>query len=117
MEVNMANREKEEERLRPKYQVQRIINTGPEEVCERVGSIMMSTDPDDINSPFVLMPRKDPAAFSALILYAALCEHQLGNEVRYWLRRIAEAEPKYGTQGIRNIRAMKNLEIARSFNS
>ena len=93
--------------VRPKYQVQRLKNTGPEEVCELVGKPMLATDPEDIDSPFVLMPRKDPAAYEAVRIYAMMCEPQLGNEIRTWLRKVIESEPVYGTQGKRNRAAMR----------
>lgn len=84
-------------RLRPKYMVTRMDDSGI-----MSGPSMPSTDPEDINSPFVLMPRKDPAAFEAMRAYMSLCEPQLANEIRAWLRKIAAAEPVYGTQGKRN---------------
>ena len=89
-------------RLRPKYRVIREDEEG-----RTIGKIMKSTDPDDVDSPFVLMPRKDPAAYDAMRIYAQLCEPQLANEIRAWLRNIAQAEPVYGTQGIRNRTAIR----------
>lgn len=90
------------EKLRPKYIVQRIGDDG-----EVIGPVMRSTDPHDIDSPFVLMPRKDPAAYYALLNYAQVCETDLGNEIHAWLRRVVEAPAEYGTQGGRNRVAMK----------
>ena len=99
----------EDRKLRPKYQVYRI----DEESKSITRSVaMLSTDPADIDSPFVLMPRKDPAAFFALRTYANCCEPRLGNEIRTWLRKIADAYPLYGTQGIRNHRAMRMALLA-----
>ena len=89
--------------LRPKYQVQRISESG-----ELVGTIhYLSTDPEDVNSPFTLMPRKDPAAFAAMVTYARTCEPQLAKEIMTWLRKIVEAPVIFGTQGGRNSRAMR----------
>ena len=90
------------DKLRPKYELQRV---GP--LGDLIGSRMKSTDPEDINSPFVLMPRKDPAAFMAMLTYSVCCEPDLATEIRDWLNKIAEAEPKYGTQGARNHIFMK----------
>lgn len=90
-------------KLRPKYTVQRVSEIdSPGGPLEDVGLAMVSTDPDDIDSPFVLMPRKDPVAYEAMRLYMQLCEPQLASEIRAWLRKIAAAEPVYGTQGKRN---------------
>lgn len=89
-------------RLRPKYMVARIDADG-----KAFGPGMKATDPGDINSPFVLMPRKDPAAFAAMTAYMQFCEPQLANEIRAWLRTIAQAEPVYGTQGARNRTAVR----------
>lgn len=96
-----------ENRLRPKYAVQKALPNGA-----LVGARMRATDPDDIDSPFVLMPRKDPAAFRALICYALYCEPDLRAEVANWLLKIAEAEPVYGTQGARNYAEMRAKEIS-----
>ena len=100
----------EEHRLRPKYMVFRLSESNQ----QMLGLGMKSTDPDNVNSPFVLMPRKDPAAYGALLFYAALCEPQLGNELRAWLRSIARAEPSYGTQGKRNRTAMQLKQVLQS---
>ncbi len=94
-------------KLRPKYQVRKIIGDAPKGVYGLEDKVYLSTDPDDPDSPFVLMPRKDPAAFVAMIAYARHCEQDLANEIKAWLRKIAEAEPVYGTQGTRNLRAVK----------
>lgn len=88
-------------KLRPKYMVLRIDESGkPVPGAES----MPSTDPTDIDSPFVLLPRKDPAAFVAMVAYARHCEPDLANEIKAWLRTIAGAEPIFGTQGERNFK-------------
>jgi len=74
---------------------------------ETIGEGMNSTNPKDVNSPFVLMPRKDPVAFHAMRAYADMCEAPLGNAIRAWLRLIAQAEPIYGTQGRKNRAAIQ----------
>jgi len=89
-------------RLRPKYKVYPVNMEGPG---------MLSTDPNSVDSPFVLMPRKDPAAFTAMITYARLCEPDLRAEISLWLETIAEADPSYGSQGLRNIKEMKAAQI------
>lgn len=94
-------------KLRPKYQVQRIVPTEEEGVYENKGTAVLSTDPTSADSPFVLMPRKDPAAFVAMIAYARHCEPDLAGEIKAWLHTIIEAEPVYGTQGERNLRTNK----------
>ena len=96
----------EEPRLRPKYAVQR-----QDENRALVGPRMLSTDPDDIDSPFVLMPRKDPAAFEAMRLYIQLCEPLLATEIRTWLRKIADSATVYGTQGERNRRSIRRMSL------
>ena len=98
------------DKLRPKYMVHKIIDTIPgtgtaEKVVSQIG--MPSTDPDDVDSPFVLMPRKDPAAFYALLNYAQACEDDLAREIRNWLEKIVKAPPVFGSQGLRNRVAMK----------
>lgn len=93
-------------KLRPKYYVQKF------EGDTLAGPRMLSTDPDNIDSPFVLMPRKDPAAFRALICYALYCEPDLRAETAVWLNKIAAAEPVFGTQGARNYMEMKYKEIS-----
>lgn len=89
-------------KLRPKYRVVRIT---PEGSTKGAPITMVSVDPEDVDSPFVLMPRKDPAAFHALISYARMCEGDLSKEIKAWLGKIAESEPIVGTQGIRNLKA------------
>lgn len=91
-----------DKKLRPKYHVQRIDREG-----DVIGPLMKSTDPDDIDSPFVLMPRKDPAAFYALMNYAQVCEDDLALEIREWLEKVVEAPVQYGSQGNRNRVHMK----------
>ena len=99
-------------RLRPKYLVQKAVGDklgaySPE------GPKMLSTDPDNVDSPFVLMPRKDPAAFYALLSYAEMCEPDLALEVRAWAEEIVKVAPAYGTQGERNRLHMKLEQIRR----
>lgn len=96
-----------DKRLRPKYQVQKIVGDKPKEVYGLEGPKMLSTDPDNVDSPFVLMPRKDPAAFAAMITYARYCEPQLSAEIKDWLRMIAGADYVLGTQGQRNYKFMR----------
>ncbi|KKN07145.1 hypothetical protein LCGC14_1070050, partial [marine sediment metagenome] len=72
---------------------------------------MRATDPDDVDSPFVLLPRKDPAAFYALLSYAQVCEDSLAREIHVWLDKIAEASPLYGSQGGRNRVAMRKKQM------
>ncbi len=92
-----------EHALRPKYKVQRIIMLDPPGgPIQEVGTPMLSTDPKDIDAPFVLMPRKDPAAYLAMVTYIANCEPKLANELRTWLRLIAHSPRATGTQGQRN---------------
>lgn len=91
------------ERLRPKYKVFRL----PEMGVGEPNKPMKATDPDDIDSPFVLMPRKDPAAFAAMITYARYCEPSLANEIKAWLRKVVGAKPIFGTQGARNMQASR----------
>ena len=98
------------EKLRPKYMVYKIVSVPPstgtaEVVVSKIG--MLSTDPDNVDSPFVLMPRKDPAAYYALLNYAQVCEEDLAAEIRVWLEKVVKASPEYGTQGERNRVAMK----------
>jgi len=96
-----------EKKLRPKYFVRKILNRAALEA----GPPVLSTDPEDINSPFVLMPRKDPAAFAALIYYAQMCEPKLAAEIAVWLSKVAAAEPKFGTQGIRNFTTTRTAAL------
>ena len=94
------------EKLRPKYQVLKFSGQGLP-----AGIPMKSVDPDDIDSPFVLMPRKDPAAFRAMVCYARFCEPDLRAEIATWLDKIARAEPVFGTQGTRNMQEIRSEEI------
>ena len=95
--------------LRPKYKVVKIT-----EADKPVSQTMMSTDPENINSPFVIFQRKDPAAFHAMLLYSTLCEVGLGMEIRAFCEKIAKADPVYGTQGVRNWRMMQMTNIKRA---
>lgn len=95
-----------DKKLRPKYRVQRIDEEG-----DLIGPPMSSTDPDNVDSPFVLMPRKDPAAFYALMNYANACEPDLALEVYEWAEKIIEAPPIFGTQGLRNRIEMKLKQL------
>ncbi len=93
-------------KLRPKYMVCKINEAG-----EMEPPSMVSVDPDDVGSPFVLMPRKDPAAFYALLSYAQVCEADLAREIRIWLGEIASAPPVFGSQGLRNRVYMKMKQM------
>lgn len=95
------------DKLRPKYRVQRITGEKPDVAYWTEGPIMLATDPNDPDSPFVLMPRKDPAAYVAMVTYAHYCEPQLAGQIRAWLRSIAEKPPVYGSQGTFNWRFIK----------
>ncbi len=90
-----------EKKLRPKYSVFKLDPEGKPIIPGQ-----KSTDPEDPNSPFVLMPQKDPAAFQAMVVYAQCCEQDLGDEIKDWLYTIAEESPDLGTQGTRNLKAM-----------
>jgi len=96
----------EDKYLRPKYLVTKIVGEGFPKM-----PTIKATDPDNIDSPFVLMPRKDPAAFLAMLVYAEVCDGNLAAEIRVWLRRIAEAPLAYGTQGMRNHTTMKIKQL------
>jgi hypothetical protein len=100
----------EEKRLKPKYIVYKITNNVKVPVKLSPG-VLLATDPSDVNSPFVLMPRKDPAAFMAMLAYASVCEPSLANEIRVWLSDIAKSTPDYGDQGFRNKVAMQLRQI------
>ncbi len=89
-------------KLRPKYVVTKIVA-----VEATLPGTMKATDPDNINSPFVLMPHKDPAAYYAMLSYAQVCEDELAREIRVWLKKVVSAPPAYGTQGERNRVNMK----------
>jgi len=88
--------------LRPKYIVEKLPEASEGKEVFIRANVMVSTNPEDVDSPFVLMPRKDPAAFVALITYARYCEPELGLEILKWLEEVAKSEPVFGTQGIRN---------------
>ena len=95
-------------RLYPKYMVYRILASAGDLVESTVSKVgIESTNPDDIDSSFVLLPRKDPAAYYALLHYAQVCEPALAREIRVWLEKVIKAPPEYGTQGERNRVAMK----------
>ena len=98
-------------KLRPKYQVQKIVGDKPMEVYGLEGPKMLSTDPDNVDSPFVLMPRKDPAALYALLSYAQVCESDLATEIHGWLEKVVRAPVQYGSQGERNRIHMKLKQI------
>ncbi len=91
-----------DKKLRPKYMVFKMDSKG-----KKYPEGMKSTDPEDVDSPFVLMPRKDPAAFYALLNYAQACEDDLAREIRIWLDKVVRAPAVFGTQGERNRVAMK----------
>jgi len=95
-----------DKKLRPKYMVYKIDGDG-----KAVSRNMKSTDPDDVNSPFVLLPRKDPAAFIALASYASACESGLAVEIREFLEKISLSNPMLGTQGARNFSAIMKRMI------
>lgn len=61
-----------------------------------------SVDVTDVDSPFVLMPRKDPSAILALERYVETCEPELGEQIRRWLKLVKSAPEVLGTQGKRN---------------
>jgi len=102
-----------DKKLRPKYVVFRVVDekiaSGGTPLVQDIikGTPMLSTDPDDVDSPFVLMPRKDPAAYYALLNYAQACEADLAYEIREWAEKIVKAPPVCGTQGMRNRVEMK----------
>lgn len=99
-------------RLRPKYMVYKAkVSESGKNATAIPESGVWATDPNDVNSPFVLMPRKDPAAFIAMLTYASLCEPSLASEIRIWLESIAKADPVYGTQGSRNRIVMRLRDI------
>lgn len=112
--------------LRPKYVVRKATpkdieeykRIGPHHHVIEITSASLSTDPEDINSPFVLMPRKDPSAFAALITYCQVCEPQLAQEIAEWMIKIANAEPQFGSQGTRNyasvrMQAVNEIKVSR----
>ncbi len=71
----------------------------------KIGSegMMLSVDTQDVDSPFVLKPRKDPAAMKALECYADFCELELSKQIKRWIQLIKKAPKVVGTQGKRNI--------------
>ncbi len=83
--------------LRPKYHVQKVNEEGV-----TFGNVMLATDPSDVDAPFVIFPRKDPAAFHALLAYAAVCEKGLRAEILLFAEEVAKSAPEFGTQGTRN---------------
>lgn len=93
-----------DKKLRPKYLVFKVE---PDGTTFNAAEGMKSTDPDNVSSPFVLMPQKDPAAFIAMLAYARNCEKDLAMEIKEWLTKVAEAPPAYGTQGERNRRHLR----------
>ena len=108
------------DKLRPKYLLYRIVEDEggrpPMDAIELSGYTIHnvpfpSTDPEDTSSPFVLMPKKDPAAFRALICYANFCETKLKDEIGRFLNLIAESEPELGTQGARNLKEILKKEL------
>jgi len=85
---------KEQPLLRPKYLVKKateeeinrykvgpnvhsFVHAGTHAHSFEPPAVMLATDSEDVDSPFVLMPRKDPAAYAALIYYAQCCEPRL----------------------------------------
>ena len=92
--------------LRPKYLVYKLDETG-----NLTGLGLEATNPEYVDSPFVLMPRKDPAAFRAMVCYANFCEPGLRIEIVDWLNKIADADPVFGSQGARNAVEMRFQEI------
>jgi hypothetical protein len=112
----MNTRPGPEKKLRPKYVVRRITDEDARSMKEMPlpAGLMLSTDPEDIDSPFVLMPRKDPAAFRAMLTYVRCCEAELSSEILVWLRKIAASEPRYGSQGKRNQTAIMNMVISQA---
>lgn len=109
----MSTKPGPEKKLRPKYTVKKI----PEEDSLAMTKVplpagtMLSTDPDNVDSPFVLMPRKDPAAYAAMIAYAQCCEPHLAAEIAEWLRKIANAPAIFGTQGTRNFTSTRSAAV------
>lgn len=75
-------------------------------------SILKSANTEDVDAPFVLFPRKDPAAFMAMVRYAQICDPQLSNDINMWLAKIALSKPEYGTQGARNLTQIRMLQIS-----
>ena len=71
---------------------------------------IFSVDVEDVNSAFVLMPRKDPVAMTALECYATFCEPELRREIMQWIQRIKKAPKILGTQGKRNKQHLSGLK-------
>lgn len=94
-------------RLRPKYEVQKVGLQG-----NLIGPRMKATDPDNVDSPFVLMPRKDPSAYAAMVTYARMCEPELAREIKEFLYKVVDAEPVFGTQGTRNLKAVRRRSLS-----
>ncbi len=97
--------------LRPKYAVYRLDGEG-----SLAGEPMLATDPSNVDSPFVIFPRKDPAAFHALLAYAAVCEKGLRAEIISFAEDVAQSDPAFGTQGTRNwqtllMNKVKSVEV------
>lgn len=95
-------------RLHAKYSVHKLrpasqLLTKEGRKSTLIGS---SVDVDNAESPFVLFPRKDPAALVALKCYALNCEPELAQDIRQWIELIRRADQmlgkQYGTQGERN---------------
>jgi hypothetical protein len=59
-------------------------------------------DREDPDAPFVLKPRKDPAALAALRAYRDHCYPELARELEAWIRAIESAAPVRGDIGRRN---------------
>ena len=93
-------------KLYAKYSIHRLRPT-PENKVPQSTLLPNSVDIDNINSPFVLMPRKDPVAMIALECYADACESRLAKEIKKWIQQIKQAPKVLGTQGRRNIPFMR----------
>lgn len=104
---DILSEEEQPNKLYPKYMVGKAVN-GTIDAC----SLIEATNPDNIDSPFVLFPRKDPAAITALKAYASVCNPALAAEIREWLTKVVEAKPEFGTQGTRNYQAMMSSFVS-----
>ena len=95
--------------LRPKYIVKKIADADAINIDQMPlpADVMLATNPNDVDSPFVLLPRKDPSAFAALVTYSQVCEPQLAQEIAEWLEKVADAEPRFGSQGARNYASVR----------
>lgn len=95
-------------RLHAKYSVYKLQRTRGLSTKEGRKSTLIgiSVDVDNAESPFVLFPRKDPAALVALKCYALNCEPALALDIRQWIALIRKADEalgkQFGTQGKRN---------------